>query len=68
MAQIRERGITLLPQSLAEAVEALEADAVVAGALGATLTREFCALKRDEALAWSRHVSDWELERYASAF
>jgi glutamine synthetase len=68
LAQIRERGIALLPQSLAEAVEALEADVVVAGALGATLTREFCALKRDEALAWSRHVSDWELDRYASAF
>lgn len=68
LAQIRERGIAPLPQGLAEAVDALEADAVVAGALGATLTREFCALKRDEALAHSRHVSDWELERYAAAF
>ncbi len=68
LAQIRERGIALLPQSLPEAVDALEADAVVSGALGETLTREFCALKRDEALAHSRHISDWELERYAAAF
>ncbi len=68
LAQIRERGIALLPQNLAEAIDALEADAVVTGALGDTLTREFVALKRDEALAYARHVSDWELERYATAF
>ena len=68
LAEIRERGIALLPQSLGEAVDALEADAVVCSALGATATREFCALKRDEATAYARHVSDWELERYASAF
>jgi glutamine synthetase len=68
LAQIRERGIALLPQTLGEAVDALEADTVVGGALGATLLHEFCALKRDEALAYSRHVSHWELERYATAF
>jgi len=68
LAQVRESGIALLPQSLPEALDALEADAVVAGALGPTLLREFCALKRDEALAYARHVSDWELERYATAF
>lgn len=68
LAQIRERGIALLPQSLDEALDALEADAVVSAALGETLTREFVALKRDEALSHARHVSDWELERYATAF
>jgi glutamine synthetase len=68
LAQIRERGIGLLPQSLDEALDALEADTVVTAALGTTLTREFVALKRDEALAHARHVSDWELERYATAF
>lgn len=67
-AQLGERGIALLPRSLDEALDALEADAVIADALGPTLTREFCALKRVEALAYSRHVSDWELERYAAAF
>ena len=43
LAQIAERGIALLPQSLAEAVDALEADATVCGALGDTLAREFIA-------------------------
>ncbi len=68
LAQIAERGIALLPQSLAEAVDALEADATVCGALGDTLAREFIALKREEHTAYARHVSDWELQRYATAF
>ena len=66
--QVREHGLALLPQSLGAAVDALESDPVIAGTLGPTLTREFCALKRDEAMAYARHVSDWELERYAAAF
>jgi glutamine synthetase len=73
LAQIRERGISLLPQSLDDAVTALEADEVVGGALGATLLREFCTLKREEAAAAGTHaaapeVSDWEFDRYVSAF
>jgi glutamine synthetase len=68
LAQIAERGVPLLPQSLAEAIDALEADATVCGALGDTLTREFVALKRREHLEHARHVSDWELQRYATAF
>ena len=38
------------------------------GALGDTLTREFVAAKRDEHTAYARHVSDWELQRYVTAF
>jgi len=68
LAQVRERGIALLPQGLAEAVDALEADAVVRGALGETLAAEFIRLKRAEWTAFARHVSDWEIARYAGAF
>ena len=74
IAQVRERGIALLPQSLEEAISALESDTVIGGALGDTLLREFCALKRDEAAAYARdaspsaHVSDWEFDRYVTAF
>jgi glutamine synthetase len=68
LAQIRERGIALLPQSLGEAIDALQASEAIAGALGPTLLREFIALKRDEELHYRRHVSAWELERYAAAF
>jgi glutamine synthetase len=68
LAQIAERGICLLPQSLAEAIDALEADAVIGTALGTELQREFVRLKRAEWLDYARHVSAWELERYATAF
>ncbi|MGS0757307.1 hypothetical protein ACVBEH_23330 [Roseateles sp. GG27B] len=37
-------------------------------ALGDTLTTEFLQLKRAEWLAYARHVSDWELQRYAGFF
>ena len=68
LAQVRERGIGLLPQSLGEAVDALEADGVVRAALGETLSAEFIRLKRAEWTDYARHVSGWEIARYASAF
>jgi glutamine synthetase len=68
LAEIRARGIPVLPQSLAEACDALEADEVVCAALGSTLAGEFLQAKRAEALAYARHVSAWELDRYAAAF
>ena len=68
LAQVRERGIGLLPQSLDQALDALEADPVLTEALGQGLTQQFLQLKREECLAYARHVSNWELERYASMF
>ncbi len=68
LAEIAARGIAVLPQSLHEAVSALEADAVVCEALGPALAAEFMRLKRDEWLGYARHVSAWELDRYAAAF
>ena len=68
LAAIRERGIGVLPQSLSEAIDALEASAVMRAALGETLHREFVRLKRAEATEHARHVSAWEYARYATAF
>ncbi|MBK1616839.1 hypothetical protein CKO44_25760, partial [Rubrivivax gelatinosus] len=65
---IRARGIALLPQSLGEAVAALEADPVLLDALGPSLGPEFLRLKRAEWTEYARHVGAWELERYAAAF
>jgi glutamine synthetase len=69
---IAARGITQLPQSLEGALDALEADAVIGAALGTTLRREFCALKREECVSApphdAAHVSDWEFDRYVRAF
>lgn len=65
---LRATGIGLLPQPLAEALAALEADEVISAALGPTLTTEFLRLKRDERTGYARHVGDWELDRYAAFF
>ena len=67
-AQLAERGIALLPQDLGQALNALEADPTICAALGETLTREFLCAKRAEQCAYSRHVSDWEMQRYVTAF
>ena len=68
LAAIRERGIALLPQSLAAAIDALDASTLMRETLGDTLHREFVRVKRDEWLAYARHVSAWELDRYAATF
>lgn len=65
---LRARGIGVLPQSLADAVDALEADAVLCEALGATLAHEFIAARRSEWLSFARHVSEWEMQRYGDRF
>jgi glutamine synthetase len=68
LREIRERGHALLPQSLEQAVQALEADEVIRAALGDTLAGEFIRLKRVEWIEYARHVSGWELQRYVAAF
>jgi glutamine synthetase len=68
LTQIAQRGIAVLPQDLGAAIDALQTDRVVCDALGATLVEQFVHLKRDEHVAHARHVSDWELDRYARAY
>ena len=68
LEEIAKQGIELLPQNLAEALDALDRDAVVKGALGPKLAEEFLALKRMEWVEYSRHVSDWEVGRYLEFF
>ena len=66
--QIRERGIGLLPQSLHEAMDALAADEVIKAGIGNDLAAEFIRLKRMEWIEYSRHVSEWETQRYLEMF
>ena len=67
-AELASRGMGVLPQSLGEAITALEVDMVLRSALGQALSSEFMRLKRVEWTAYARHVSVWELERYADVF
>jgi glutamine synthetase len=61
-----ERGIRTLPQSLPEALDALEADPVVRDGLG-PIADEFLRLKRDEWREYHAQVEAWEIHRYLTA-
>ena len=64
-AQTREeKGIRSLPGTLMEAVECLEEDEVIRGALGEHVLTQYAEGKRKEWDAYRTHVSRWEIERY----
>jgi glutamine synthetase len=54
-----------LPRSLPEALDALERDEVLLGALGPELVRVFGALKRADCEAYAGAVTDWEWAQHA---
>lgn len=60
----RRMGIGELPGSLAEALDELDKDEIIKGALGKTLYEVFARAKRAEWDAFRIHVTDWEVERY----
>jgi glutamine synthetase len=64
---LKDKGIQTLPQSLKEAIDALEADTVITEAIGPIAT-EFISLKRMEWVEYMRHVSEWEVQRYLEFF
>ncbi|MCY1420709.1 Glutamate--methylamine ligase [compost metagenome] len=68
LEEIAGRGIATLPQSLKEACDALEADPLFREVLGPQIVDEFIKLKRMEWVEYSRHVSDWEIQRYTEFF
>ena len=55
----------MLPQSLAEALDALEADTELVEALGEYFVTSFVTYKRNEIERFSRYVTDWEFLEYA---
>jgi len=65
--EIYKKGLTTLPQSLKEALTALEADQVVLNALG-PIQNEFLKLKWQEWNEYHRQISRWETEYYLTFF
>jgi glutamine synthetase len=57
-------GVTELPGSLEEALQALEADPVVRASLGTVIYEAFVRAKREEIEEYHMTVTDWEVERY----
>lgn len=60
----RERGIGLLPRSLRQAIDELDADSVVRAALGDHLYHAFRDAKLAEYERYRRAVHPWEREQY----
>lgn len=63
-AQIAAAGIRYLPRDLPTALAALEADEVIAGALGPEALDHFLLVKRNELARYDMHVHPWERETY----
>jgi glutamine synthetase len=55
----------MLPQDLATAINALEADHELADLLGPEFTKAFVAYKRNELERFGRWVTDWEFREYS---
>lgn len=62
-----DKGITVLPQTLGQACDALEKDALLCAALG-DIAQHFLKLKRMEWLSYNQHVSAWEMAQYRTYF
>jgi glutamine synthetase len=66
--EVKRLGIRWIPQSLDEAIDEFEADAVVRSALAPQLASEFIRVKRTEWVRYHNQVGEWELEQYLTLF
>ncbi|HEX4927975.1 MAG TPA: glutamine synthetase, partial [Burkholderiales bacterium] len=57
-----------LPHTLAEALEALRADAVLCEGLGQRFVDYYCRIKEAEIARFNLEVSDWEHREYFDLF
>ena len=57
---------TMMPFSLGEALDALEADPFFIERLGPQFVQAFLAMKRSEVARFASAVTDWELNEYAN--
>lgn len=66
--ELKRRRIKFLPTTLWEALDELEKDKVVLGALGETFAADYIRAKRDEWVRSHETVSSWEVENYLGAY
>jgi len=63
-----KRGISQLPRTLDEALDAFAADPLSREVMGESLADSWLANKRSEWQSYMAHVSDWETDRYLRFF
>ena len=66
--QLAERGITMLPRTLGEAIEAFADDPLSRSVFGDAMFDSFVAYKREEWESYHGAVSEWERNRYLEFF
>jgi glutamine synthetase len=64
----RRAGLEVLPDSLRQALDALEQDTVVCSALGPHISERFVTAKRLEWEDYRLEVTPWELNKYLSMY
>ncbi len=64
----RMRHLEVLPTSLEAALDALQQDDVIVGALGPFIIDRYLALKQQELEDYHRQITHWELERYINRY
>lgn len=67
-AELKEMGISLLPRTLEEALDAFEADPLSKEVMGEEMFKAYLDFRRDEWSSYHNHVSDWEISRYLKFF
>jgi glutamine synthetase len=67
-AQLSEMGVSVLPRTLLEAVEAFDRDPLSEQVLGPDLTQSYVELKSEEWWDYHNTVSEWEYDRYLEFF
>jgi glutamine synthetase len=66
--ELERLGVTMLPRTLGEALDAFEADPLGKKVFGEKMFDAWLSYKRDEWLSYLNHVSDWEKQRYLHFF
>jgi glutamine synthetase len=67
-AELEQLGVSVLPRSLGEALDAFEADPLGLAVMGPDMHRAWLDFKREEWRAYSVYITDWEKERYLKFF
>ena len=63
-SQLNDLGVRMLPRSLAQALDAFEADPLGKAVMGEKMAASWLSYKWEEWHAYSVHVTDWEKSRY----
>src|SRR5207237_2238802 len=65
---LRREGIAVLPSTLKDAADALEADEVIRAALGDEYAQTYITAKRAEWEEYHNVVSQWEIDHYVDLY